>query len=59
MLAQFTNYFFPQKLFARKPVHKQEETREEQVSPVLKPPTLNGPPDHVAFVIHGIGQVIT
>lgn len=56
MLAQFTNYFFPQKLFTRKPVDKQEEVQEEQVSPVLKSPTLNGPPDHVAFVIHGIGQ---
>lgn len=23
----------------------------------LQTPTLNGPADHVAFVIHGIGQV--
>lgn len=28
------------------------------VSKQLQTPKLNGPADHVAFVIHGIGQVI-
>lgn len=63
------NYLFPQyptqaKMMANDmPSANQqnhiEQEAEEEATTVLQSPKLKGPADHVAFVIHGIGQVNT
>jgi hypothetical protein len=58
------NYLFPQyptqaaSMTANSnSANKQKPAAEAAVATVLQSPKLNGPADHVAFVIHGIGQV--
>jgi hypothetical protein len=57
---QLNNYLLPQRFTTSTTVSECKPPVSKPVSvpkPVLQSPKLNGPPDHVAFVIHGIGQV--
>lgn len=61
MFYQLNNHLLSQRLTNNPIIATPTAVCKPESSPATKPalqsPALNGPPDHVAFVIHGIGQV--